>query len=106
MNLFLKDDSDDDLNDEDIPGFGAGTPLLNTPDKGKGRTPQNQTSPGLPPPVVSGSINNTPGNAPRSSARQNFGGVQLETRYASDVSPSSALSLPYRKAPSSLVMVE
>ena len=83
--FFLKDDSDDDLNDEDIPSFGAGTPLLPTPtqDKGKGRSPQNSDS--HPPPVVSGTIN-SPGNAPRSSARQSFGGVQLETRYASTVS--------------------
>jgi hypothetical protein len=80
--LFSKDDSDDDLNDEDIPGFGGvSTPLL-TPDKGKGRAPQNQNlaSPGLPPPVVSGNIGN-PGNAPRSSTRQSFGGVNVETRY-------------------------
>ncbi|KAF8501693.1 Yip1-domain-containing protein [Russula emetica] len=77
------DDSDDDLNDEDIPGFGgAGTPLLPpTPDKGKGRAPQNLASPGLPPPAVSGNIG-TPGNAPRSSTRQSFGGVNVETRYA------------------------
>ncbi|KAI9512060.1 Yip1-domain-containing protein [Russula earlei] len=76
-------DDDDDLNDEDIPGFGAGTPLLATPDKGKGRAPQkNLASPGVPPPgVLSGSIN-APANAPpRSSTRQSFGGVQVETRY-------------------------
>ncbi|KAI0001485.1 hypothetical protein BJV74DRAFT_765968, partial [Russula compacta] len=71
---------DDDLNDEDIPGFGAGTPLLATPDKGKARASENLPSPGPPPPVVSGSIN-AQGNAPRSSARQSFGGVRVETRY-------------------------
>ncbi len=49
------------MNDEDIPSFGgASTPLLPTPDKGKGRAPQNLASPGLPPPIVSG-ITNTPG---------------------------------------------
>ncbi|KAI0288015.1 hypothetical protein BC826DRAFT_1093181 [Russula brevipes] len=75
------DDSDDDLNDEDIPSFSAGTPLLATPDKGKGRAaPELLASPGLPPPVVSGNID-APGNAPRSSARQSFGGVQVESRY-------------------------
>jgi hypothetical protein len=81
---FPKDDSDDDLNDEDIPSFGgASTPLLPTPDKGKGRAPQNLASPGLPSPAVSGNIG-TPGNAPRSSTRQNFGGVNVETRYVSN----------------------
>ncbi|KAI0250251.1 hypothetical protein BJV78DRAFT_600807 [Lactifluus subvellereus] len=76
------DDSDDDLNDEDIPGFGVGTPLLATPDKGKGPAAAEgvASSPGLPPPVVSGNIN-PPSNAPRSSAHQSFGGVRVETRY-------------------------
>ncbi|KAI0303806.1 Yip1-domain-containing protein [Multifurca ochricompacta] len=74
------DDSDDDLNDEDIPGFGAGTPLLDTPDKGKGRVPDHLASPGIPPPVVSGNINSS-GNPSKSPARQSFGGVQIETRY-------------------------
>jgi len=84
FSLFSKDDSDDDLNDEDIPSFGgASTPLLPTPDKGKGRAPQNLASPGLPPPAVSGNIG-TPGNAPRSSTRQSFGGVNVETRYVSN----------------------
>lgn len=80
--FFSKDDSDDDLNDEDIPGFGGpGTPLL-PPDKGKGRAPQSLASPGLPPPAVSGNIG-TPGNAPKNSTRQSFGGVNVETRYVS-----------------------
>jgi protein YIPF6 len=80
---FLQDDSDDDLNDEDIPGFGAGTPLLPTPDKGKGRAAERVASPGPPPPpAVTGNIA-TPGNAPRvSSTRKSFGGMQVETRYA------------------------
>ena len=86
--VFIQDDSDDDLNDEDIPGFGAGpgTPLLATPDKGKGRAAERVASPGPPPPVVSGNIA-VPGNASRgSSTRQSFGGMQVETRYARDCS--------------------
>ena len=95
----LKDDSDDDLNDEDIPSFGAGTPLLPPQDKGKGRSPQSSDS--HPPPAVSGNIN-SPGNAPRSSARQSFGGVQLETRYAPTLSHLKRVfsSLPEAPFPS------
>jgi hypothetical protein len=103
-NILLKDDSDDDLNDEDIPGFGgAGTPLLATPDKGKGRAPQNLASPGLPPPVVSGSINAS-ANVPRGSTRQSFGGVQVESRYASRLHTTPFP--PLSRNASSLVMVE
>jgi hypothetical protein len=94
---FFKDDSDDDLNDEDIPGFGGvGTPLLPTPDKGKGRAPQNLASPGLPPPVASGNIS-TPDNAPRGSGRQSFGGVRVETRYAPTASTQRVISPSYTK---------
>ena len=94
--FFPEDDSDDDLNDEDIPGFGGpGTPLLATPDKGKGRAPQNLASPGLPPPAVSGNIG-TSGNAPRSSTRQSFGGVNVETRYAFSRPPYCGFSFSHK----------
>ena len=80
MEMSYQDDSDDDdLNDEDIPGFGgAAAPLLPTPDKGKARAPDNPPS-GLPPPVVSGNIHSS-ASAPRASTRQAVGGLQVETR--------------------------
>jgi hypothetical protein len=99
-----KDDSDDDLNDEDIPSFGGvSTPLLPTPDKGKGRAPQNLPSPGLPPPPVSGNIG-TPGNAPRNSTRQSFGGVNVETRYVSN--RLHVARFPFLTEETPLVMLE
>ena len=81
MEMLYQDESDDDdLNDEDIPGFGAGTPLLSTPtDKGKARAPDSPAPSGLPPPVVSGNIHSSAG-APRGPTRQALGGVQVETR--------------------------
>jgi hypothetical protein len=75
------DSDDDDLNDEDIPGFGGvGTPLLATPDKGKARAPDSPAPSGLPPPVVSGNMHSSAG-VPRGSTRQALGGLQVETRY-------------------------
>ena len=82
MEKSYQDESDDDdLNDEDIPGFGgAGTPLLaGPPDKGKARAPESSAPSGLPPPVVSGNIL-SPAGAPRGPTRQAVGGVQVETR--------------------------
>jgi hypothetical protein len=80
MEKYYQDESDDDdLNDEDIPGFGAGTPLLATPDKGKARAPDTPAPSSLPPPVVSGNIHSSAG-AQRGSTRQALGGVQVETR--------------------------
>jgi hypothetical protein len=81
MGKSYQDDSDDDdLNDEDIPGFGGvGTPLLATPDKGKARAPDSPAPSGLPPPVVSGNMHSSAG-APRGSTRQALGGLQVETR--------------------------
>ncbi|KAH9178256.1 Yip1-domain-containing protein [Lactarius sanguifluus] len=72
---------DDDLNDDDIPGFGgAGTPLLsNTPDKGKARAPDSPAPSGLPLPVVSGNVHSS-ASATRGSTRQALGGLQVETR--------------------------
>ena len=76
----LDDSDDDDLNDEDIPGFGgAATPLLATPDKGKARAPDSSAPSSLPPPVVSGNIHSS-ASAPRGSTRQAVGGLQVETR--------------------------
>ncbi len=78
---YQDESDDDDLNDEDIPGFGgAGTPLLaNTPDKGKARAPESPAPSGLPPPGVSGNLHSSAG-APRGSTRQALGGLQVETR--------------------------
>ena len=80
-NSYQDDSDDDDLNDEDIPGFGGvgvGTPLL-SPDKGKARAPASPAPSGPLPPVVSGNIHSSAG-APRSSTRQALGGLQVETR--------------------------
>jgi hypothetical protein len=77
---YQDDSDDDDLNDEDIPGFGdAGTPLLATPDKGKARAPDSPAPSGLPPSVVSGNMYSS-ASAPRGSTRQAVGGLQVETR--------------------------
>ncbi|KAN0092970.1 hypothetical protein V8E55_003754 [Tylopilus felleus] len=76
------DEDDDDLNEQDIPGFTA--PGLPSPatDKGKARTldPVGQTSrAGAPSQGVSGNIGSS--NAPQKPARQTVGGIRVETRY-------------------------
>ncbi|KZV59537.1 Yip1-domain-containing protein [Peniophora sp. CONT] len=89
-NQFIPaDDSDEDLDDEDIPGFGASsaptTPLIPTPaaDKGKGRAIEQLASPA---PQLSGNIggsgNGTAGSgiATGNARRQAIGGVRVETR--------------------------
>ncbi|KAG6845463.1 hypothetical protein H0H87_008823 [Tephrocybe sp. NHM501043] len=84
---FIQADDDDDLNDDDIPGFthpGLASPL----DKGKGkaREPEQLAQPSNTPggpssPVLSGNIGSSANGAAR-SARQTVGGVQVETRYS------------------------
>ncbi|KAG6841447.1 hypothetical protein C0991_011117 [Blastosporella zonata] len=79
---FIQADDDDDLNDDDIPGFthpGLTSPL----DKGKGKArepeqlaPPSNSAAAPSSPVLSGNIG---GSAAR-SARQNVGGVQVEIR--------------------------
>ncbi|KAI0029271.1 hypothetical protein K488DRAFT_56706, partial [Vararia minispora EC-137] len=80
-------DSDDDLNDEDIPGFGASaptTPLVpsTAQDKGKSRAPEQLAPPSG---QLSGNIGTSGGGggAPptRGPTRQTIGGVRVETRY-------------------------
>ena len=86
---FVVDD-DDDLNDDDIPGFSH--PALATasiPDKGKGRArpePEKLAPPsasnGRPiSPAVSGNIGSSSQTAPRPTNRQTVGGMQVETRH-------------------------
>jgi hypothetical protein len=100
-------DDDDDLDEENIPGFSH--PALSPQhapvvDKGKGRanyTPEQlappSTSTGRPTsPVVSGNIGSPSHSAPRGN-RQMLGGVQVETRYLSILymSPQFSNSLFY-----------
>ncbi|KAG6910823.1 hypothetical protein DXG01_007138 [Tephrocybe rancida] len=82
----ISPDDDDDLNDDDIPGFthpGMASPL----DKGKGRArePEQLAPPsngaGASSPVLSGNIGSSV-NGPARSSRQTVGGVQVETRYS------------------------
>jgi hypothetical protein len=88
-------DDDDDLDEENIPGFShpalspQHSPMV---DKGKGRatyTPEQLAPPTTSndrptPPVVSGNIGSPSHNAPRGN-RQMLGGVQVETRYLSNL---------------------
>ncbi|KAA1467631.1 Yip1-domain-containing protein [Dentipellis sp. KUC8613] len=79
---FIQADDDDDLNEDDIPGFGAPSPAIPpTPDKGKGRQTDQLAPPstGASGSALSGNIG-TPTNA-SNSARHTFGGVRVETRY-------------------------
>jgi len=89
---FIQADDDDDLDEENIPGFSH--PALSPQhapvvDKGKGRanyTPEQlappSTSIGRPTsPVVSGNIGSSSQSAPRGN-RQTLGGVQVETRFS------------------------
>ncbi|KAF8954013.1 hypothetical protein BDZ97DRAFT_1869202 [Flammula alnicola] len=85
------DDDDDDLDEENIPGFShPGLAQSPVADKGKGRAtfvPDQLappiTSNGRPmSPVVSGNIGSSSQGATRSANRQMLGGVQVETRYS------------------------
>ena len=80
------DEDDEDLDEQDIPGFTA--PGLHSPviDKGKSRAPDpvGQTNgAGAPAQGISGNINSS--NVPHKPARQTVGGVRVETRYVSFV---------------------
>ncbi|KAF8802460.1 Yip1-domain-containing protein [Phlegmacium glaucopus] len=88
---FIQADDDDDLNDDDIPGFSH--PALATatiPDKGKGRArpePDQLAPPsssnGRPlSPAVSGNIGSSSQTAQRPANRQTVGGMQVETRFS------------------------
>ncbi|PSS36907.1 hypothetical protein PHLCEN_2v1266 [Hermanssonia centrifuga] len=77
-------DDDDDLDEENIPGFShpsvATSPQSPYPDKGKGRaTEQLATPTGGSSMPLSGNIGSMP-NGPPKSARRMVGGVQVETR--------------------------
>lgn len=90
------DEDDDDLDEQDIPGFtvpGLASPVI---DKGKSRAPDpvGQTGgSGAHAQGVSGNISSS--NAPRKPARQTVGGIRVETRCASFVwsGPSLAIQL-------------
>ncbi|KAH7908337.1 hypothetical protein BJ138DRAFT_1157908 [Hygrophoropsis aurantiaca] len=78
---FIEADEDDDLDEQDIPGFTH--PSLASPaiDKGKGRAPESLNQPlgGSPPATLSGNIGSSNGLA--NPARQTVGGIRVETRY-------------------------
>ncbi|PPQ84822.1 hypothetical protein CVT26_012054, partial [Gymnopilus dilepis] len=89
---FIQADDDDDLDEENIPGFShpgmAQSPVA--VDKGKGRAtfvPEQlappTTSNGRPTsPALSGNIGSSSQGGGRSGNRQTVGGVQVETRYS------------------------
>ncbi|EGN91921.1 hypothetical protein SERLA73DRAFT_147983 [Serpula lacrymans var. lacrymans S7.3] len=81
---FIEADNDDDLDEENIPGFTH--PSLASPpqDKGKGRAPEQLAEPSgntTSPTGVSGNIGSSNGSAQSKPARQTIGGVQVETRH-------------------------
>ncbi|KAG6862525.1 hypothetical protein C0995_000073 [Termitomyces sp. Mi166 len=83
---FIQADDDDDLNDDDIPGFthpGLATPV----DKGKGKAREPEQ---LAPPSIAGGTSSSPAlsgnigsstNGTAGSSRRTVGGVRVETRY-------------------------
>ncbi|KAG5342258.1 hypothetical protein C0989_004102 [Termitomyces sp. Mn162] len=84
---FIQADDDDDLNDDDIPGFTH--PDLTIPvDKGKGKAREPEQ---LAPPSNAGGTSLSPGlsgnigssvNGTAASSRQTVGGLRVETRYS------------------------
>ncbi|KAI9567408.1 hypothetical protein HD554DRAFT_999546 [Boletus coccyginus] len=79
---FIEAEDEDDLNEQDIPGFTA--PGLPSPviDKGKSRAPDpigQASSTSASAQAVSGNISSS--NAPHKPARQTVGGIRVETRY-------------------------
>ena len=85
---MLRVDDDDDLDEEDIPGFSHPelTPNSGVYDKGKGRAAEQLGTPtGGPAPrtPLSGNIG-TPTGAPKAT-RTTVGGVRVETRYAAPI---------------------
>ncbi|KII85054.1 hypothetical protein PLICRDRAFT_166551 [Plicaturopsis crispa FD-325 SS-3] len=81
------DDDDDDLDEENIPGFShpvLASPRSPAPDKGKNRAPEQLAQPSgniASPSGISGNIGSSTGG-PAKSARRTVGGVQVETRYS------------------------
>lgn len=80
------DDLNDDLNDDDIPGFSHPTLATSTiPDKGKGRALPETEQLGPPStsnvrPISAAVSGNIGQNTPRPANRQTIGGMQVETR--------------------------
>ncbi|TFK40162.1 hypothetical protein BDQ12DRAFT_602144 [Crucibulum laeve] len=84
-------DDDDDLDEENIPGFSHPGMVQSPqfPDKGKGRArvpeqlaPPSSANGALANPSLSGNIGSLNGQgAPRTATRQTVGGVQVETRF-------------------------
>lgn len=78
-------DDDDDLDEENIPGFShpaiSPTTPAGHPDKGKGRATEQLATPTGNYAGVSGNIGSAPSGAPPPSRRM-VAGVQVETRYA------------------------
>ena len=86
--MMTNNDDDDDLDEDNIPGFshpGLASPLSpNNKGKGRAREPEQLAQPsgqnGSVPSGLSGNIGSASGgNGPR-SARQTVGGIQVETR--------------------------
>ncbi|KAF8623677.1 hypothetical protein AX17_007375 [Amanita inopinata Kibby_2008] len=86
---FIQADDDDDLDEENIPGFSHPTlsPSPRLQDKGKGRARgSDQLAPasgndGATDATLSGNIGSSPNGASRPT-RQTVGGVRVETRYS------------------------
>ncbi|KAG1737331.1 Yip1-domain-containing protein [Suillus lakei] len=77
---FIEADDDDDLDEQDIPGFSAPSPVV---DKGKSREPEQLAKPSVAPSPnqnVSGNIDSNGSSS--SSNRQTVGGIRVETRYS------------------------
>ena len=76
-------DDDDDIDESAIPGFSHPTMRPSTPplNKGKSRAPDQLALPtgSAPPNQLSGNIG-TPIGGTNRGARQNFGGIQVESR--------------------------
>jgi len=73
-------DDDDDLDDQDIPGFSAPSPIT---DKGKSRAPEQLAQPSVMPSLNQNVSGNIASNASASNPnRQTVGGIQVETRYS------------------------
>jgi hypothetical protein len=74
---------DDDVNDEDIPGFTQPSVHETVPLTPAGRTPMEPVVL-TPNPALSGNIGSSGGTSAQghpSSTRQQYGGVRVETRY-------------------------
>jgi len=80
---FIQADDDDDIDESAIPGFSHPSMRPSTPplNKGKSRAPEQLALPtgSGPSNQLSGNIGTSAGGATR-GARQNFGGIQVESR--------------------------